>query len=102
MYTVRASGTWTITSPLVWAGPTSISSTLRPSTSTVSRPSNVRVGRVSSMPSKWNSPKKLRNRSPTSPGAALSPASKRGGTSAISSAAADEAMISAPATSWLP
>ncbi len=91
-----------MTSPLVWAGPTSISSATRPATSTVSRPSKVRVGRVSSMPSNWKSPKKLRNRSPTSPGAAFSPASRAGGTSAISAAAADEAMISAPATSWLP
>ena len=62
----------------------------------------MRVGGVSSMPSNWNSPKKLRNRSPTSPGAAFSPPSIAGGTSAISSAVAVEAMISAPATSWLP
>ena len=45
MNTVRLSGTTTITSPRVWAGPTSISSTSRPPTSSVRRPSNVRVGR---------------------------------------------------------
>jgi hypothetical protein len=54
------------------------------------------------MPSKWNSPKKLRNRSPTSPGASVSAPSIAGGTSFISSAAAEVATISAPATSSLP
>ena len=62
----------------------------------------MRVGGVGSMPVKSNSPKKLRNSSPTSPSASLSAASRDAGTSAISSAAAVEAMISAPVTSWLP
>ncbi len=95
MYTVDASGTCTIVSPAVWAGPTSISSTGRPPTSSVSRPSNVRLGSSSSMPSNSNSPKKLRNSSPTSPGAWFSAASIDGGTSAISWAVADDATISA-------
>ena len=102
MNTALASGTWTMTSPFVWAGPTSISSTSRPPTSTLSRPSNVRVGGVSVIPSNVKSPKKLRNSSPTSPGATLRPASIAGATSPISSAHAVEAMISAPATSSLP
>ncbi len=41
------------------------------------------------MPSNSNSPKKLRNRSPTSPGAVLSAASIDGGTSLISCAVAE-------------
>jgi hypothetical protein len=54
------------------------------------------------MPSKSNAPKKLRNRRPTSPSAALSAARLDAGTSLISSAAAVDAMISASVTSWLP
>ena len=60
-----------IVSPRVCAGPTSISSTARPADVEVEAPSNVRVGQRSSMPSNWKSPKKLRNRSPTSPGRAV-------------------------------
>ncbi len=89
-------------SPRVCAGPTSISSTMRPPTSSSSRPSKVRVGGVGSMPSKWNAPKNRRNSSPNSPGAAFRAASVDGGTSAISSAVAVEATISVPASSWLP
>jgi hypothetical protein len=102
VYTTFASGTCTITSPLVCAGPTSINSTTRPATSMSRRPSNVRVGGVNVMPSKSKSPKNERNNSPTSPGALLSAASIAGGTCAISSAADFDAMISAFATRSLP
>jgi hypothetical protein len=97
--TVRASGTWAITSPLVCAGPTSINSTTRPPTSTSRRPSKVRVGRRCSMPSKRKAPKNERNNSPTSPGAAFNAANMEGGTSDISRVADVEATISAPSTS---
>ena len=50
---IFASGTQTIRSPGVWAGPTSIRRTMRPPTFSSSSPENVRVGgtsRVSSKP----------------------------------------------------
>ena len=62
----------------------------------------MRVGGVRVMSPNSNSPKKLRNSSPISPGAALRPARSAGGTSAISAAVAADAMISAPVTSSLP
>ena len=83
-------------------GPTSINSTVRPPTSNSMRPSKVRSGSRSSIPSKSNSPKKLRNMSPTSPGALLRPASSDGGTSLISCDVAEVAMISASPTKMLP
>ena len=91
-----------MTSPRVCAGPTSINSITRPPTSMSSRTSKVRVGNFIVMSANSNAPKKLRNNSPISPGAAFSAANISGGTSVISWAAAVEAMISAPATSSLP
>ena len=52
--TMLASGTWTIRSPGVCAGPTSISRTSRPATESVSSPPNSRVGGVMRTPEKSN------------------------------------------------
>ena len=50
---VRVSGTWMITSPRVWAGPTSISWTARSPIRRSSRPSKVSFGGVGASPSNW-------------------------------------------------
>ena len=60
MKTVRASGTWTTRSPLVWAGPTSINSMARPPTVTSKRSAKTLVGGVATMPPKSNGPKAAR------------------------------------------
>ncbi len=106
MKTTPSSGTWASTSPRVWAGPTSSSSTRLSPTVQVSVPSKVRVGGVGSMPEKSKAPKACCMKRLTGlswPASALiMSASRPGGNSSISSAQAREAMISAPFTSWLP
>ena len=104
--TVRSPGTWTSTSPRVWAGPTWISSIFLSPTERDISPSNVRVGGVCRIPSNSKGPKHLRKNWPSglwsTAIAFIRAAIASGGSSVISSAAAAEAMISAPSTSWLP
>lgn len=102
--TAFASATCTSVSPPVCAGPTSMTSTSRPPTSTQIRPVKVLVGVGTSMPSNPNWPKRPRTK-----GVRTGPRSVvtitciiSGVTSAISSAVASDAMTSAPVTSWLP
>ncbi len=83
-----------------------MSSTVLLPTETDISPSKVRVGGVCRIPSNSKGPKQRRKNRPSGLGSSamafIRPAIASGGSAAISSAAAAEAMISAPSTSWLP
>ncbi len=94
MNTVLASGTWTIVSPPVCAGPSSTKVTARSPTLSSIRPANVCDGPRKVMLEKSNGPKACSTnaaRSGGMPGADFNPCSPSGESCPISSALAAEA-----------